>query len=332
MTTEQHLLQRRTDLLSARYPVLKPVLDAFPDAPPGDRRRLSELMLDVLEHDHLVEDAERGELWAALVDAAGSPAHRDDLVRNAIVLNMLGIVALARPRDFRALVSLVDLAGHETVANVHDQIDQMARTTAGLRWTTELIRRLQAPTTGPGRQVDAAEGSVLTPEELDVCAQAAVELLLRGVEAAGDQTVDPILTSAGFWHLTEHGDAHRWRLHLASVAADPWGEHASCLVTFARAAERPGIATTIERCTRRFRTAAEDAERRAIAEHIGALVRISGLPQQTFAARVGTSPSRMSTYVRGQVTPSATMVLRMKRVASRLAPEHADDEERLTDG
>jgi transcriptional regulator with XRE-family HTH domain len=45
------------------------------------------------------------------------------------------------------------------------------------------------------------------------------------------------------------------------------------------------------------------------------LVARSGLSKQGFAERIGTSRSRLSTYMSGQVVPSATLMVRMRRVA-----------------
>jgi transcriptional regulator with XRE-family HTH domain len=47
----------------------------------------------------------------------------------------------------------------------------------------------------------------------------------------------------------------------------------------------------------------------------------SGLSKAQFAARIGTSPSRLSTYLNGKVTPSAALMVRMRRLAGRLAAE-----------
>ena len=41
------------------------------------------------------------------------------------------------------------------------------------------------------------------------------------------------------------------------------------------------------------------------------------ITQREFATLVGTSPSRLSTYVTGNVTPSAAMLLRINRMAKR---------------
>ena len=64
----------------------------------------------------------------------------------------------------------------------------------------------------------------------------------------------------------------------------------------------------------RARDAAADAERQEVAAEIGRLVGRSGLSRQAFASRIGTSASRLSTYLSGKVTPSAALMVRMRRV------------------
>lgn len=65
------------------------------------------------------------------------------------------------------------------------------------------------------------------------------------------------------------------------------------------------------------RRMAEEDERRAVADHIRTTIAGTGLTQREFATLVGTSPSRLSTYVTGNVTPSAAMLLRINRMAKR---------------
>jgi transcriptional regulator with XRE-family HTH domain len=43
----------------------------------------------------------------------------------------------------------------------------------------------------------------------------------------------------------------------------------------------------------------------------------SGLSKAQFAARIGTSPSRLSTYLNGKVTPSAALMVRVRRLDGR---------------
>jgi DNA-binding transcriptional regulator YiaG len=73
------------------------------------------------------------------------------------------------------------------------------------------------------------------------------------------------------------------------------------------------LTTVIERA----RQEAADAEREQVAGEIRDLVARSGLSRQDFALRLGTSRSRLSTYMAGKVTPSAALLLRMRRVTAR---------------
>jgi transcriptional regulator with XRE-family HTH domain len=56
-----------------------------------------------------------------------------------------------------------------------------------------------------------------------------------------------------------------------------------------------------------------------MAAEIRDLVSESGLSAQDFAERIGTSRSRLSTYMSGKVVPSATLMIRMRRVGGALA-------------
>ena len=65
----------------------------------------------------------------------------------------------------------------------------------------------------------------------------------------------------------------------------------------------------------RARELAIDSEREEVASEVRDLVARSGLSKQDFAERIGTSRSRLSTYMSGKVVPSATLVIRMRRAA-----------------
>jgi transcriptional regulator with XRE-family HTH domain len=70
----------------------------------------------------------------------------------------------------------------------------------------------------------------------------------------------------------------------------------------------------MERAIDRARRDAELAERAAVAAEVKRLIDNSGLTRREFASRIGTSASRLSTYATGKVTPSAALLLRMRRV------------------
>ena len=65
----------------------------------------------------------------------------------------------------------------------------------------------------------------------------------------------------------------------------------------------------------RARERAEADERATVAAAIQEAIERSGLSQAEFASRIGTSPSRLSTYATGKVTPSAALMIRISRVA-----------------
>ena len=113
----------------------------------------------------------------------------------------------------------------------------------------------------------------------------------------------------------ERGGLSEWR-HLASaIQAEPWGPVARRVEEVLTYSRPYGVAPAFERAIGQSREAAEAAEREAVAAEIRGLVAASDLSQAEFASRLGTSASRLSTYVSGKVTPSAALLLRMRHVA-----------------
>src|ERR1019366_1744013 len=84
-----------------------------------------------------------------------------------------------------------------------------------------------------------------------------------------------------------------------------------------------GTAELLEGVVGRARKLAADSERTQVASEVRRLVECSGLSQRDFAERIGTSGSRLSTYISGKVVPSAALMVRMRRVACH-AGEPAD--------
>lgn len=115
----------------------------------------------------------------------------------------------------------------------------------------------------------------------------------------------------------ERGGLNDWRRLAGAIKAEPWGPMAR-RVEEVLAYSRPyGVAAVFERAIAQSREAAETAEREEVAAEIRDLVARSDFSQAEFASRLGTSASRLSTYASGKVTPSAALLLRMRRVAER---------------
>lgn len=115
----------------------------------------------------------------------------------------------------------------------------------------------------------------------------------------------------------ERGGLAEWRRLAAAVREDPWGAVARRLEEVLTYSHPYGVAAAFERAIAQCREAAETAERKAVAREIRELVAQSGISQAEFASRIGTSASRLSTYVSGKVTPSAALLLRMRGVPGR---------------
>lgn len=147
-------------------------------------------------------------------------------------------------------------------------------------------------------------------------------LEFRNVDASPD---DPVETwpFEGIVAAVARGFLPDWRRLAAAIAADPWGLVARAVHEAVQLSRPYGSADLMEDVIARAREEAVDAERREVAAEIGRLVRTSGLGRRAFAERIGTSASRLSTYLSGTVTPSAALLVRMRRVAGRGEPPGA---------
>jgi len=113
----------------------------------------------------------------------------------------------------------------------------------------------------------------------------------------------------------ERGDLADWHRIVAAIRADPWGRTARQMEEVLSHSRPYGVTEAMQTALSRARQQAEANERAAVAAEIRDAVEQSGLSQADFASRIGTSASRLSTYASGKVTPSATLMLRIRRVA-----------------
>jgi ribosome-binding protein aMBF1 (putative translation factor) len=141
-----------------------------------------------------------------------------------------------------------------------------------------------------------------------------VPLAFRNLDITPDAPVSSWPTEAVQAAL-ERGDLEHWRRIVAEVKRDPWGRIARQLEEVLSHARPYGIADAMDVVLTRARRDAEDREREQVAAEVRDAIARSGLSRSEFASRIGTSPSRLSTYATGKVTPSATLMLRMRRVA-----------------
>jgi DNA-binding transcriptional regulator YiaG len=139
-------------------------------------------------------------------------------------------------------------------------------------------------------------------------------LKFRNINASPD---DPVETwpFAGILAAIERGTLPDWSRLAAAIQADPWGPVAQQVLEAIRLSRPYGTAELLEGVVSRARKLAADSEREDVASEVRELVGRSGLSKQDFAGRIGTSRSRLSTYMSGKVVPSAALMVRMRRVA-----------------
>ena len=112
----------------------------------------------------------------------------------------------------------------------------------------------------------------------------------------------------------ERGDIEEWRRLATEINRRPWGRTTRQIEEVLSHSRPYGVAELMESVIARARAHAEDEERRTIAVEVRQAITDSGLTRREFAARIGTSTSRLSTYATGKVTPAATLMLRIRRL------------------
>jgi DNA-binding transcriptional regulator YiaG len=121
----------------------------------------------------------------------------------------------------------------------------------------------------------------------------------------------------GLLSAVDRGDLAHWRRIVVAIRRDPWGPVSRQLDQVFNVASDQGVVSTLRRAVVQVHQQEEQEERAGVAAQVRECVVRSGLSQQEFARSMGTSPSRLSTYINGSVTPSASLMVRMRRLAQR---------------
>ena len=111
----------------------------------------------------------------------------------------------------------------------------------------------------------------------------------------------------------ERGLVPDWQPVLADIRRHPCGRVARRVGRWAAMLEGDPAARLFTLAIERARQRRETDERDEVAHEIRDAIAGSGMTAAEFAASVGTSASRLSTYATGRVVPSATMLVRIRR-------------------
>ncbi|MGH3277411.1 MAG: helix-turn-helix domain-containing protein [Streptosporangiaceae bacterium] len=138
-------------------------------------------------------------------------------------------------------------------------------------------------------------------------------LKFRNITAAPDDPVES-WPFEGILAAVERGTLPDWRRLMRAIRTDPWGPVAQQVIEAISISRPYGTAELLEGAIAQARKQAADSEREQVSAEVRMLVESSGLSSRDFAERIGTSRSRLSTYLTGKVTPSAALMVRMRRV------------------
>ncbi len=305
--------------------------------PGTSQRSRTELLRSVLESTVARRDvlvAARPEWpWAQLLPTgrALGAVHGEWLrLRDAAVLaNLAALAAAPTPADYEVLASLVADLGGSVVAKIQHQrsaeLEPDESYPIGTAFTFALTPAAYRPLFGVAGKSDDEElhlgtGAPATVGELEeLCARLSMRFLVQGMDDL--PVLPPITTVEEFLHCFRSESLPAWRCQLLHYAVEPWSAYARRLMELAEAAGEQDYIDGMRRFLEALREETSLGERQAIAAEIRRLVDETGMTQRDFARRIGTSASRLSSYLMGSATPSAAMFLRIRRAASSLRAE-----------
>jgi DNA-binding transcriptional regulator YiaG len=117
----------------------------------------------------------------------------------------------------------------------------------------------------------------------------------------------------------ETGDISVWQRIVVAIKRDPFGRTARQVEEVLQNAPPQGIGKALSEVLIRSRQHLEAGERAEAARHIRSLLARSGLSQQEFASRIGVPADDLLIYLDGQVSPPASLIIRMRRLSDRFA-------------
>ena len=116
--------------------------------------------------------------------------------------------------------------------------------------------------------------------------------------------------------VIDRGLVPDWQPIFAELRRSPWGRVARRVERYLSYREPGATSTLFALAVEHARAKADRADRAEAAVRARQAVDRSGLTKAEFAQLVGTSASRLSTYLNGKVTPSAAMLIRIERTAA----------------
>lgn len=163
----------------------------------------------------------------------------------------------------------------------------------------------------------------LSPPPRESARQGRAHTADQPTQPLADQAVE-LWPTAAIRSALEGGDIATWKRIAAALKRDPYGRTARQVEEVLEGARPFGIAKALWEVLDRARTHLEANERAEVARHIRLLMDRSGLAQPEFASRLGIAAADLADYLNGDVSPSAALMIRMRRLSDRFVRAKSD--------
>lgn len=126
-------------------------------------------------------------------------------------------------------------------------------------------------------------------------------------------------STAAIRSALESDDLAVWQRIVTAIKRDPYGRTARQVEEVLDKAQPYGVSKAMAEVLTRTRDQLESDERAEVARHVRLLLNRSGLTPQEFASRIGVHPRDFAAFVDGRTSPSASLMIRMRRLSDRFA-------------
>jgi hypothetical protein len=117
----------------------------------------------------------------------------------------------------------------------------------------------------------------------------------------------------------ETDDLTVWQRIVVAIKRDPYGRTARQVEEVLETARPYGVSKALSEVIIRTREHLEANERAEVGRHVQSLLERSGLGQDEFASRIGVPSKDFAAYVDGEISPPASLMIRMRRLSDRFA-------------
>ena len=113
-----------------------------------------------------------------------------------------------------------------------------------------------------------------------------------------------------------------WQRIVVAIKRDPYGRTARQVEEVLETAPPYGVSKALQEVLIRTRAHLEANECAEVARHVRLLLERSGLGEQEFASRIGLPTATFAAYLDGSQCPTASLMIRMRRLSDRFAKIH----------